>query len=339
MSSHALVSSVSIRRWLLSIETLVILMVVIGGITRLTQSGLSVVKWNLIMGSLPPLSLAAWTHAFDQYKQFPQYQIMNLGMTLAEFKGIFFWEYFHRLVGRLAGLVILLPYAYFLFKKKLSPTLIRCGAGIGALVIAQGMMGWIMVASGLVDRPSVSHFRLTAHLLLAFLLYLAAFMTRKLVVENPVRTTPQPKFRSALKILVLLAVLQIVFGAFVAGMKAGLIMNTFPKMGGAWIPPGLLALTPIWANPLHNPIMTQWLHRLLGISLLIAAWGITWIAFIQSTTKPFRQSLLALSALVLGQVGLGIVTLVFSVPIPIAILHQVLALFILRQTVWIYSRF
>lgn len=318
-----------IRWWFLTGAGLVIMMVVIGGITRLTGSGLSMTDWNLLMGAVPPLSEAAWEKVFNQYKQFPEYQLLNSGMTLAEFKTIFFWEYLHRLTGRLIGLVFLLPFLWFWLKGRLTKKLLRRSLLLFLLGAAQGGMGWFMVKSGLVDVPAVSHYRLAAHLLLAFVIvgfcvWFALDMKQR----------PGKKFRGFANragfwiwALGLVLMLQIIWGAFVAGLKAGYIYNTFPLMNGSWIPANFLALKPALLNFLENPGTVQWTHRVLGTLLLLVAF-VTWKQLGKISNKALHFRMHLLLALIMLQYGLGIVTVMYGVPIAVGVAHQALALLV-----------
>ncbi|HUE76616.1 MAG TPA: COX15/CtaA family protein, partial [Longimicrobiales bacterium] len=263
-----------LRVWLWSIAATTFAVLVVGGITRLTLSGLSIVRWDPVMGVIPPLSDADWERAFDQYRQFPEYQTWRRGMSLAEFKFIFFWEYLHRLLARAIGLVFLVPFVVFWVRGYFDRPLIRRALVLFGLGAMQGVMGWLMVASGLVDRPSVSHFRLAAHLSLAFMIFgWAVWLARDLALR-PGRATLVPAERRillrGLGIVGVLLSAQIVWGAFVAGLKAGKYYPTFPLMGGRLVPVELLWLDSVPANFVSNPIAVQWVHRVLGTMLALA---------------------------------------------------------------------
>jgi cytochrome c oxidase assembly protein subunit 15 len=314
-----------VLRWLIAICVIITVMVSIGGITRLTGSGLSITDWKPIMGAIPPLSEADWQETFARYQATPQYLKVTDGMPLSEFKFIFFWEYFHRLVGRSIGLVILFPMFFFWRKKRIDLKLIKkvmIGFALGGL---QGAMGWFMVMSGLIDQPSVSHYRLSAHLLLALLIlsyftWIACDYSWANKTKSHVQTPPSLK--QNFRILKLLILLQILYGAFVAGLKAGLAFNTFPKMAGEWIPGNLFALTPSWINPLENPATVQWIHRWLGTLVLI---GVVLFALqVKKTpgleiTKRWSQGL---KHMIYVQFLMGIFTLLFQVPLVLGVLHQ-----------------
>lgn len=318
-------SATAVRRWLFTVVALVFTMVAVGGITRLTGSGLSMVEWEPIMGVVPPLDEADWNAAFDAYKQYPQYRLTHPGMDLAGFKAIFFWEYVHRVLGRAIGVVFAVPFFWFLARGAFSrPLAIKLWIALG-LGGMQGLVGWLMVKSGLVDEPRVSHFRLAAHLGLALLImgYVGWILQglRAAPAAKPGRAgIPRWQIRGVL----VLTVLQIVYGAFVAGLRAGWGFNTFPKMGDRWIPEIWLDMQPWWMNFLENNATVQWVHRVLGTVLLAAvAW--LWVRGRAQATEAERGALHLLAALVAVQYGLGVYTLVNEVPIVAAVLHQACA--------------
>ncbi|MEM9025267.1 MAG: COX15/CtaA family protein, partial [Bacteroidota bacterium] len=238
-------------------------MVVVGGITRLTHSGLSMVEWHLFMGSVPPLNETAWQEVFDKYQQFPEFQQLNDQFTLADFKSIFWWEYIHRLLGRMVGVVFLVPFLIFLVRKKLDrPMIVKLSImfGMGAF---QAFLGWFMVKSGLVKEPRVSHFRLAAHLITAFLTctYIFWVALGEVYKLRPVRNDSS-SLRKPAKVLFALLIIQIVWGAFVAGMRAGLVHNTFPMMDDQWVHEAAFAMAPWWENFLNGKSGVQLVHRL-----------------------------------------------------------------------------
>jgi cytochrome c oxidase assembly protein subunit 15 len=324
-----------VRAWLVLLLVMIAAMVAIGGITRLTESGLSMVTWEPILGAKPPLDEAEWQARFDQYRQFPEFQQKKSTMTLAEFKQIFFWEYLHRLWGRLIGLVYLLPFAWWLIRRKLERRLAWLLAGGFALICLQGYAGWFMVQSGLLNRPAVSHIRLAIHLVLAFLL--AAYLWRILLRPAPAAAavTGRTVIRlAALAGLVLLAV-QIVYGAFVAGLDAGLVSSTWPLMQGHLVPDGLWSLKPFNANLHANPLTVHFLHRWLGL-LVAASVGLTaWLAW-RTGSPALRRPAAWTAALVLAQFLLGVATVLLHVAIPVAVLHQVNALALLLSLLGLY---
>ena len=316
-----------IEVWYWSGATLVFLILVIGGITRLTGSGLSMTEWEPIMGAIPPLSETDWTEAFDQYKQYPEYYQVNSDMTLGEFKVIFFWEYLHRMMGRLLGIVFLIPFGWFLIRKKLDRkqtyrALLLLGFGV-----LQGLMGWYMVKSGLVDVPAVSHYRLAAHLFIAFIIFalcvwfaLDLSPSRKRIAFNTGHL-----FGWGVLLLVLIT-LQVVYGAFTAGLHAGHVYNTFPKMFGYWMPPELWVSEPLWINFLENIVTVQWMHRVIGTLIgLVSIWMLI-SAFRMKVAASVRFHTLAVTAAVLFQYLIGVYTLIYHVPVWLGVLHQAAAL-------------
>jgi cytochrome c oxidase assembly protein subunit 15 len=318
-----------LRAWLWSIAGLTLGILVVGGITRLTESGLSIVDWDPLIGAVPPLDQAQWQAAFDRYRQFPQYQQLRPDMTLAEFKFIFFWEWFHRLIARTIGIVFLVPFAWFAARRYFNRQLALRALALFALGGLQGLMGWFMVASGLVDRPSVSHFRLAAHLGLAFIIFGYAVWLARDLGSGAVRIAVSPGTRRALGILVFavgaLLALQVIWGAFVAGLDAGFIYNTFPLMGGSLVPATLLRLEPALLNFVQNPAAVQWVHRVLGTVLALAVLGVFFRTRRLDDAGSRRLTALLL-LLVLVQYALGILTLVLRVPVTVAVAHQALAL-------------
>lgn len=313
---------------------------VVGGITRLTQSGLSIVEWAPLVGVVPPLNEAQWEEAFAAYQRYPEYQQLRPDMTLAEYKTIFFWEYVHRLLARTIGVVFVVPFAWFWARGYLRAPLAKrllVLFGLGAL---QGFMGWFMVASGLVDRPSVAHERLAAHLVLAFSIFAVCVWTAADLLPRPSRfRAARPSAADARQAgdlrgwLVAFGVLfgiQVVYGAFVAGLDAGFAFNTYPLMAGSWLPPAAWHLEPAIRNLIDNIATVQWIHRTLPVLLLV----VSVVLVVRSLrardgsgsepTDPRWAT--ALLVFVLVQAGLGIATLVLFVPIWLAVLHQAVAL-------------
>ena len=311
-------------RWLSVVGALILLMVLIGGITRLTGSGLSMVDWRPLMGAIPPLNDAEWQEVFHKYQQYPEYKLVNHRMTLPEFKRIFFWEYLHRLLGRAVGIVFLLPWLYFISRRKIPPGYNARFAGLFALGAAQGLMGWYMVKSGLVDVPNVSHYRLAAHLALAFAsLALTFWFILRLRDVRPEKTTSTPRTLRKLSIgFTGLVCAQIIWGAFTAGLDAGFGHNTFPLMGGEVIPRGMWLLDPAWANIFDNNITVQFIHRTLGWLVFFSGIGLA--IYARKATLPTRakRALNLIVSLALAQFGLGVATLLTVVALPLAVLHQ-----------------
>jgi heme a synthase len=305
----------AVALWLLACCAMIFAMVVIGGITRLTESGLSITRWQPIAGVLPPLDEAQWQAEFDRYREIPQYSAIHASMTLGEFKRIYFWEYLHRLWGRLIGVVFAVPFLVFLIRGQLARTLAPRLAVIFVLGGLQGVLGWYMVKSGLADRIEVSQYRLAAHLLAAVLLY-AAILWTALDLLRPRRGGIDRGVALA-TVMVLLTMLA---GAFVAGLRAGYIYNTFPLMGGALVPGEYGALVPWWRNWFENATAAQFDHRLLA--------ELTWLLVALLWLREPRP-LAALFAFASLQAGLGIATLLLVVPLPVAVLHQAGALALL----------
>lgn len=318
--------------WLWTIIVMVFAMVFIGGITRLTDSGLSMVDWKPIVGAIPPLTEQAWLEAFQKYQAYPEFQKVNFNMTLSEFKYIFFWEYFHRLFGRLIGIVFLVPFVYFLVKKKLEKKLAKKVFVAFVLGGLQGLMGWYMVKSGLVNRPDVSQYRLCAHLLLAFLIIGYVFFII-LTIKNPSRTLVSKKpARTVLVSFFLVLILQISYGAFVAGLDAGLTHNTFPKMGRFWTPQEMFMLSPTYLNFFENSATVQFMHRTFGWLLIILG---AIIFFKQKKINDFTQkkALKLVVLMLLVQFLLGVATLVMYVPIALGSIHQLGAVVLFLLTI------
>lgn len=319
---------IAVRAWLVGVCVLIMTMISIGGVTRLTGSGLSITDWAPIMGAIPPLNEAEWEIAFAKYREIPQFKLLNATMSIEAFKSIFFWEWFHRLVGRLIGIVSFLPGLYFYARGKISKRLALRVLGGVALGGMQGALGWFMVKSGLSERTSVSHFRLAAHLSLA-LVILAYFvsLTRSVFVgDRPLIGTESGAFdyiRPKFKALAILFALQIVYGAFVAGLKAGYAFNTFPLMDGRFLPPNLLAFEPVWTNPFENPATIQWIHRSLGWLVFFSASAL-WIQLLRRKTPrgEIRRWVTGLAHMTIVQFALGVATLVYGVPVVLGAIHQ-----------------
>jgi heme a synthase len=309
--------------WLLVCCALVFAMVVVGGITRLTHSGLSIVEWQPIVGAIPPLNEAQWEEAFAKYRQTPEFRLRNHDMTLAGFKGIFWWEYAHRLLGRVIGLVFFVPFAYFLARRRLDAPLAWKLAGVFALGGLQGFMGWYMVASGLVGDPRVSQFRLAAHLGLAFAIY-GLMLWIALGLLQPRRSKPIGRGLRALSTgLVAIVLVMVATGALVAGIRAGYAYNTFPLMNGHLVPPEILMIDPWWKNFGYNMATVQFDHRaiawLLALIVPIAWWRVVRAA---DSPPPARRWAHATLAALAVQFALGVITLLAGVPLAAAALHQ-----------------
>jgi heme a synthase len=329
----------ALRVWFWSLAGMTLLVLIVGGITRLTQSGLSMADWQPIMGVVPPLNEAQWQEAFDRYRQFPEYQQLRRGMSLDEFKFIFFWEYLHRMVARAIGLVFLVPFIVFWVRGYFNRPLAGRALILFGLGAAQGLMGWLMVASGLVDRPSVSHYRLAAHLSLAFVIFgYALWLARDLAVRpqpTAIATENRRLLGRGLSILGILLALQVVWGAFVAGLKAGLYHNTFPFMDGRLVPLNLLWLDPAAVNFVQNPIAVQWTHRVLGTVLALAALVFFVRVLRAGGVDPASRRLNVLFlVLMAAQYLLGVLTLLFFVPVTLGVAHQALAMVLFGVWLW-----
>jgi len=314
-----------VRIWLYGLAAFVLLIVVVGGITRLTDSGLSITSWKPISGVLPPLNQTEWEAEFEAYKQIPQYTVINSWMSLDDFKFIFFWEWFHRLVARFLGVLFIVPFAIFLFQKRLPRKLAWPPFGLFVLGGFQGALGWWMVSSGLTELTSVSQYRLAAHLTAASLLFIALiYVARSLSPGRVLGRVTRFHMITAVLLLVSL-ILQIGAGAFVAGLDAGMGYQTWPLMDGAIIPGGLFAMDPAWRNLFENALTVQFIHR--GIAYLIVAFVgyLIWRRYRDGGFGGVHGWLPRIGAIVLLQVGLGIATLLMSVPIGLAVGHQALA--------------
>ncbi|MEL7544255.1 MAG: COX15/CtaA family protein [Pseudomonadota bacterium] len=322
----------SVRVWLCCVAALIIAMVLVGGATRLTDSGLSITEWEPISGVIPPLTEAAWQIEFEKYRQIPEYLQVNAGMSLADFKFIYWWEWGHRFLARVVGIVFLLPFLWFLARGAIPRRLVLPLAGLFVLGGFQGFLGWYMVQSGLSERVDVSQYRLAAHLGLAILIYCATVW----IILQPQRQTraadswhslPRGLAWSAIGLTVAIF-LQIISGAFVAGMRAGLAHNTWPLMDGQFIPDGLFIMAPAWANLFENAMTVQFNHRMLAY--VITAWALIHVVqILRQPSLAARRSALALAGVTLAQVGLGIATLLAMVPVWMGVMHQGGALVVL----------
>jgi cytochrome c oxidase assembly protein subunit 15 len=316
----------AIRWWLYAVAALVLAMVVVGGATRLTESGLSITEWKPVMGSLPPLSQADWQEAFAKYQLIPQYKALNAGMTLSEFKAIFWWEWSHRLLGRLIGAAYLLPFLWFLARGRVAAELKPRLWFVFALGALQGAVGWWMVASGLADRIEVSQYRLATHLVLASLIYVALIFTGRRMARVPAIAVP-PRVKYGAVALIVLILVQLYFGALVAGLRAGLIYNTWPLIDGGLIPGAdkLFFNTPLWRNLFENTLTVQFDHRMLAYAIWVVA-----VFHLVDAARARNRRLLAGGAVTLTmltlQIALGIWTLLSRVQIDLALAHQAVAM-------------
>ncbi len=336
--AHTISENRPIALWLFVCCALVFSMVVLGGATRLTGSGLSMVVWEPIMGVVPPLSHSEWMSTFEMYKQFPEYQKKNLGMSLEEFKMIFWFEYSHRLLGRLIGVAFLIPLLVFLVLRRVERPLVPKLVFMFVLGGLQGLLGWYMVKSGLANNPHVSQYRLTAHLAAAIVIYAYMFWIAldlwyaKIDQAGAAITHPRRRFALFVTGFIFLTILS---GGFVAGLKAGFSYNTFPKMGETWIAPGIMVLEPAWRNLFENAATVQFDHRILAITTLIVVVAF-WARSLQHAYTPrMRIGLHLLLLAVIVQVGLGISTLVLHVPIVLASAHQAGAVVLLTAALFV----
>ena len=320
-----------VRRWLWLVTAMVFAMVIVGGATRLTESGLSITEWQLVTGVLPPLSEMQWQAEFRNYQQIPQYAQMVPGMDLAGFKFIFLWEWGHRLLGRLVGLTVGLPLLWFALRRSLPPTYALKLTGVFVLVCLLGFVGWWMVQSGLSGRVEVSQYRLATHLLLASLLF--SCLVWLATGLKPRAEAADRGLRALASLLLLLVFLQIGLGALVAGLRAGLDYNTWPLMAGRLVPPveDLGRLQPLWLNLFENPTTVQFLHRMTAYALLALA--LAQVLAASYAGGPALRRSLVIAGLVLCQAALGIATLLWAVPLWTALLHQGFAMLVLGMAV------
>jgi cytochrome c oxidase assembly protein subunit 15 len=323
----------SIAVWLFACCALIFLMVVVGGVTRLTLSGLSITEWQPVTGVLPPLYAADWNAEFAKYRATPEYRLVHYAMTLDEFKTIYFWEYTHRLLGRLIGFAYALPFAWFLVRGRLPRRLIPALAGILLLGFAQGGLGWYMVESGLVARPEVSQYRLVAHLTLALAIYAAIFWVALGIVRDRAYPDLGSVWQRMAEAVIGLVGLTIAAGGFVAGTRAGLTYNTFPLMDGRLVPEGYAQFRPFILNWFENIAAVQFDHRLLAVATAVVI-ALVWVAGQRADLeKSVRAALHALAAVAALQVALGIATLLLVVPIPLAAAHQAAAVMLLTAAI------
>ena len=326
--------------WLIACAALVYATVVVGGVTRLTGSGLSMVRWHPISGVLPPSGEDAWKREFDAYRASPEYRLVNRGMSLAQFKRIFRMEYAHRMLGRGVGIAFLAPFVVFLAMRAIPRPMIPRLVGVFVLGGVQGVLGWYMVRSGLIDEPRVSQYRLAAHLSLAVLIYVYLLT---LGLRSLDAGAPGPQRRGAARLARratlaagVVVFLALVMGAFVAGLKAGHVYPTFPKMGGFWAPPGMFEASPWWRSFFENPVTAQFTHRLLALAsclVVVAAWGASLRAGVPRRTRLWAHASLVT---VIAQIVLGVSTVLAHVPVPLAAGHQAGAIALLTCLVGLH---
>lgn len=317
---------IALSRWLIAVAALVFLMVIVGGITRLTESGLSMTRWEPVSGAIPPLNDRQWQAEFDSYRATPEYRKVNSGMTLSQFKGIFFWEYVHRLLGRLIGAAFALPLLWYAWRKAIPSGYGWRLTALLALGGLQGAIGWWMVASGLVDRPDVSHLRLAVHLLTALLIFSGLVWTALDLRQIPQHPAARPARLPTLAIWLLsLLALQVMFGAYVAGLDAGYAFNSWPLMGDELFPSHAPVLTPFLVNFVDNPIVVQFIHRWLAFVVAAVALAMAFTL----RKRGERGAGAAIAGAVVFQIALGIATLLSGVDLAIAVAHQGMAVLLL----------
>jgi cytochrome c oxidase assembly protein subunit 15 len=327
--------------WLLVVCALIFAMVVLGGVTRLTRSGLSMVEWSPIMGVVPPIGQEAWQETFDKYRQFPEYQKINKGMSLEAFKSIFWFEYSHRVLGRAIGLAFLIPFLFFWIKGYIKKPLVPKLVILFILGGLQGLLGWYMVKSGLVDKPHVSQYRLTAHLSAALLIYGYMFWVALDLLTGRNTLTESSGIRKLRRLGLITSitiVIMIISGGFVAGTKAGLVFNTFPLMSGQWLPPGGMSMAPWYMNFFENLATIQFNHRLFAVVLFLMV-PVYWI--LARKLRLDRHTQLGFHALVLMlfiQLALGISTLLLVVPVWLGATHQAGALILFAMALFLNHR-
>jgi cytochrome c oxidase assembly protein subunit 15 len=338
-----------VKAWLILGLFMIFMQVVIGGVTRLTGSGLSITKWEIVTGTLPPLNAAQWEEEFNLYKETPQYQKINEGMSMSEFKFIYFWEYFHRLWARTMGFVFVLPLAYFWWAGKVDKPLLRRLGVVFLLAALVASFGWIMVASGLIERPWVNAYKLTMHLSLALILYSYLLWTTFRVVQ-PTKSVINNRMLKKWSIAIFaLTAVQIVLGGIMSGMKAGLFFPTWPDMNGAAVP-GVLLTGANWSvenfvnydSSLFMPALVQLLHRSTAYLLTAAVLWFVYQGLKVAGSRPFKTGLLLLVSMLIIQVALGIFTLincVGTVPVGLGVMHQAGAVLLLTIVLFIFYQF
>jgi heme a synthase len=325
--------------WLYAVAALVVAMVIVGGATRLTNSGLSITEWKPLLGMVPPLTDADWQVAFAQYKLIPQYEILNKGMPLADFKFIYWWEWGHRQLGRVIGVAFLIPFLIFWVRGQIPARLLPKLIGLFLLGGLQGAAGWYMVKSGLADRIDVSQYRLALHLSIAVAIFgglLWVAWTLDEPAPRPLLRTPLYRVAQGLGALVFL---QVALGGLVAGLKAGLAHNTWPWMDGRFIPSGLGVLQPAWRNAFENVLAVQFNHRMTAYAVAIGAAFFVWHAFANAAPDRERRAAALLGLTIIVQIALGIWTLLAHVPLWLGLAHQAGALAVFAAALWnIYVR-
>ena len=326
--------------WLLICALTIYVMIIVGGITRLTQSGLSMVEWQPIMGTIPPLSLAEWQETFEKYRQSPEYLKINKGMSLDEFKNIFWWEYGHRVLGRFIGMLFFLPFLFFLLRGYLTNKWKVKLFGLFILGGMQGVVGWYMVKSGLVDNPHVSQYRLAAHFGIALMIYAVMIWFMLDFLRGEQRREPLALRKRTLFVAKLIFFMMLT-GAFVAGLKAGHIYNTFPKMGDNFVPNEIFAMDSLWRNFFENPVTVQFIHRCIAYLIILAVALLFFRGLKLASQRPelgLHVNLVVVLVLMLCQVSFGIMALLKSVPVSWGALHQGTGVLLLTSTLFLAHR-
>jgi cytochrome c oxidase assembly protein subunit 15 len=334
LTEKQLASLPYIRSWLVFVAAMVFAMVIVGGATRLTDSGLSITEWKPLLGAIPPLSEAHWLEALEKYRQIPEYQLINKGMSLDEFKFIYWWEWGHRFLGRAIGVVFFVPFAFFWLTGRLHKSQVPRLLVLFVLGGLQGALGWYMVMSGLVERTDVSQYRLSAHLTLATVIFAAIVWTALGIGRDKRRPASSVTLGWPALALSVLIIAQTALGGFVAGLDAGLSHNTWPLMDGRFVPNGLLAMEPAWRNFFENVLTVQFQHRIIAYVIAILALLHAARAMSEKNSPAVRMSGLAILFAVLAQAGFGIWTLLAHVPITLGLIHQGGALVVLTACIW-----
>ncbi len=323
----------AIRLWLYGVCVMILAMVVVGGATRLTESGLSITEWKPIHGVIPPLNEAEWQEEFAKYQQIPEYQLINKGMSLGDFQFIFWWEWAHRLLGRLIGVAFFVPMVWFWARGRVEPWLkprLVAGFLLGGL---QGAVGWWMVASGLAERTDVSQYRLATHLTLAIVIFAYLFYLARRLALSEAGSAAAARHGVLAKALLVLVIFQIFLGGLVAGLNAGLTFNTWPLMDGQLVPKGLFAMSPAWMNFFENVMTVQFQHRMVAYLVTGVVLWQAWRVLRDGAAQALRMPMKLLLAAIFLQVTLGIATLLKHVPLDYALLHQGVAVLVLALSV------
>ena len=331
-------SSKKIGIWLLICALTVYLMIIVGGATRLTQSGLSMVEWEPIMGTIPPLSLTDWQDTFNKYQQSPEYLKINKGMSLEEFKSIFWWEYGHRVLGRFIGMLFFIPFVFFLIRGYLSRPWKFKLFGLFLLGGVQAVVGWYMVKSGLVNDPHVSQYRLASHFGIALLIYIVMIWFMLDFFKSQQRRSSSISLKTTSLLVTKLVFFMMITGAFVAGLKAGHIYNTFPQMGDSFVPQGLFSITPAWKNLFENPATVQFIHRCTAYIIVLSVVILFLKGLKTDRLYPelkIKSYLIAVLILMFLQVSIGITTLVNKVPVLWGVLHQFTGVALLTSLIFL----